>query len=78
MSGKLCRTCRWWDSAGYSHDGYHVCNHPKIDVPFPMEERPRPSDGMTTSGQEYATNTGPDFGCVHWQKIADTADKPQE
>lgn len=67
MTEKLCKTCRHWekDQPPWT-DG--TCEHPKmssIDIP-------EGSDTCTANdgGSMRVINTGPDFGCIHWQEKA--------
>lgn len=67
MSGR-CKDCRWWGRSG-GLDESRECEHPKIDEPLSGDpDEPQSLDSLRNSDGEYAVWTGPEFGCVHFEK----------
>lgn len=68
-----CATCRFWDVKGNHAHGPAVgdCNEPHHDY-FPVPEHLAgacvPVDAEGYSGY---IETGPNYGCVHWQAYQD-------
>ena len=60
-----CKDCRHWESHGVE-DMQRKCNHPKVGG-----RQAEDMDGADEREGYYGIYTGPDFGCVHWEKKDD-------
>ena len=67
-----CKDCKWWSMA----TRYNEAWHPRpclVDPPFDLSR----TNGFyaycpNDEGEESAKlETGPDFGCIHWEKKDD-------
>lgn len=69
MDGR-CKTCKWWDVWARSKPAGRSpmspergkCGHPKVG-----NGNGDNSDGAMDSEAYGGIDTGPDFGCVHWE-----------
>ena len=62
-----CKTCQWWKE--YAH-GPHLCQCPKLCLWLIEGYRDNAGDDFATvecEGGFHAIETGPEFGCVHWE-----------
>jgi hypothetical protein len=55
-----CKSCRWWNSRANRFTKQRACDNPRL-ISFG-------EDGLNSDdfGQETELETGPDFGCIHW------------
>lgn len=65
-----CVTCARWDNKEGS-GRYGTCEHTKCN------DDDYPTDGMMVEFSAHAIVTGPEFGCVHWEKKSDLTQKKQ-
>lgn len=77
-----CKDCKWWDrnspdfdeiadSLGNEIDNIVTwgCRCPKILREYGIPERDRPQDcAIVESDEGWCIETGPDFGCIHFEK----------
>ena len=63
-----CKDCKWWD--GLPTDSYNDCSHDKIYhyCPDYMERLPDALMVYYLEDKGGSIQTGPDFGCVHWEE----------
>jgi hypothetical protein len=73
MTEQRCKTCKWW-GVNYvapppefpDTDLYRHCDHEKLSYP--------PSDGNDGAYDVECyggIDTGPEFGCIHWEEKQD-------
>ena len=57
-NSNTCKDCKWW-----GRDEYHYCENPNIGV------KGKFNDDCAWSEDPFCSiQTGPDFGCIHWEK----------
>lgn len=56
---KLCKNCNHWDGLN--------CDHPKLQYDDSTEGMLDDGAGTSAPFGEASIETGPDFGCIHWE-----------
>jgi hypothetical protein len=57
-----CKDCKWWGSKAWIGPGRNHCDHPKV-----ANGNGEDADGAMDSEEYGGIDTGPEFGCVHWE-----------
>jgi len=74
MSDKTCKNCRWWMRKAEGDCGECACEKFILGDEL-YYSKPRPLDILVYDGDAGACfDTGPDFGCVHFQEEVFTVD----
>ena len=64
-----CKSCKWWVVNNEHEDELRTCEQPKAIIGYRWNPADMPTDGVWIENDEgWAWFTGPDFGCVNWEK----------